>query len=128
MSEFFVVRIFPFTFLFFAVEDANGGFDGKRTLKLASYAPKTELCLRRLRGLVRTATATICVLENGASKLRSSQRTLKVDRRKPKYINRQVKGMDMGVTDKTVQRLKEYLLNEGWTAEKILDLLDFITK
>ena len=34
----------------------------------------------------------------------------------------------MGVTDKTVQRLREFLLAKGWTADEILDLLDYITK
>lgn len=47
-------------------------------------------------------------------------------------ITRQVKEMDeieeMSLSDKAIQRLREYLLNEGWTAEKILDLLDYITK
>ena len=35
---------------------------------------------------------------------------------------------EMGLNDKTVQRLREYLLAEGWTAEKILDLFDYLTK
>ena len=34
----------------------------------------------------------------------------------------------MGLNDKTVQRLREYLLAEDWTAEKILDLFDYLTK
>lgn len=34
----------------------------------------------------------------------------------------------MGLSDKTVQRLREYLLSKGWTAEEILDLIDYITK
>ena len=34
----------------------------------------------------------------------------------------------LGLSDKTVQRLREYLLANGWTAEQILDLLDYITK
>ena len=34
----------------------------------------------------------------------------------------------MGLNDKTVQRLREYLLAKGWTAEEILDLFDYITK
>lgn len=34
----------------------------------------------------------------------------------------------MGLNDKTVQRLREYLLSKGWTAEEILDLFDYITK
>ena len=33
-----------------------------------------------------------------------------------------------GLSDKTVQRLREYLLGKGWTADEILDLLDYITK
>lgn len=35
---------------------------------------------------------------------------------------------EMSLSDKAIQRIREYLLNEGWTAEKILDLLDYITK
>lgn len=40
------------------------------------------------------------------------------------------KSMDdfTGLSDKTVQRLREYLLDKGWTADQILDLLDYITK
>lgn len=34
----------------------------------------------------------------------------------------------LGLSEKTVQRLREYLLSKGWTAEEILDLLDYITK
>ena len=34
----------------------------------------------------------------------------------------------VGLSDKTVQRLREYLLAKGWTAVEILDLLDYITK
>lgn len=34
----------------------------------------------------------------------------------------------IGLSDKTIQRLREYLLALGWTAEQILDLLDYITK
>ena len=34
----------------------------------------------------------------------------------------------MSLSDKAIQRMKEYLLNQGWTAEEILDLLDYITK
>lgn len=34
----------------------------------------------------------------------------------------------MGLSDKTVQRLREYLLGKGWTANEILDLLDYITR
>lgn len=34
----------------------------------------------------------------------------------------------MSLTEKTIQRLREYLLAQGWTAEQILDLLDYITK
>lgn len=34
----------------------------------------------------------------------------------------------IGLSEKAIQRLREYLLAEGWTAEKILDLLDYITK
>ena len=32
------------------------------------------------------------------------------------------------LSDKAIQRLREYLLRLGWTAEQILDLLDYITK
>lgn len=32
------------------------------------------------------------------------------------------------LSDKAIQRLKEYLAAEGWTAEKILELLVFLTK
>lgn len=40
------------------------------------------------------------------------------------------KGMEnfIGLSDKAIQRLREYLLALGWTAEQILDLLDYITK
>jgi len=38
----------------------------------------------------------------------------------------EIKGYSL--SDKAIQRLKEYLLGIGWTAEQILDLLDFITK
>ncbi len=34
----------------------------------------------------------------------------------------------VGLTEKTIQRLREYILAQGWTAEQILDLLDYITK
>lgn len=34
----------------------------------------------------------------------------------------------LGLSDKTVQRLREYLLGKSWTADEILDLLDYITK
>ena len=33
-----------------------------------------------------------------------------------------------GLSDKAIQRLREYLLGKGWTADEILDLLDYITK
>ena len=32
------------------------------------------------------------------------------------------------LSDKAIQRLREYLNKVGWTAEQILDLLDYITK
>lgn len=32
------------------------------------------------------------------------------------------------MSDKAIQRLREYLLAKGWTAEQILDLIDYITK
>lgn len=32
------------------------------------------------------------------------------------------------MSDKAIQRLREYLLSKGWTAEQILDLIDYITK
>lgn len=32
------------------------------------------------------------------------------------------------MSDKAIQRLREYLLGKGWTAEQILDLIDYITK
>lgn len=51
--------------------------------------------------------------------------------RKGEYIKiRQVKEMEIfiGLSDKAIQRLREYLLALGWTAEQILDLLDYITK
>jgi len=35
---------------------------------------------------------------------------------------------ETSLSDKAIQRLKEYLLTRGWSAEQILDLLDFITK
>ena len=35
---------------------------------------------------------------------------------------------EMSLSDKAIQRLKEYLLNIGWTAEQILALLDYLTK
>ena len=31
------------------------------------------------------------------------------------------------LSDKAIQRLREYLLRLGWTAEQILDLIDYIT-
>ncbi len=34
----------------------------------------------------------------------------------------------VSLSDKAIQRIREYLLTEGWTAEKILDFLDYITK
>ena len=34
----------------------------------------------------------------------------------------------MGLTDKAIQRLREYLLKKGWTAEEILNLLNYLTK
>ena len=36
--------------------------------------------------------------------------------------------MEENLTDKAIQRLMEYLQKEGWTAEKILDLIDYITR
>lgn len=35
---------------------------------------------------------------------------------------------EMSLSDKAIQRLREYLLAKGWTADEILDLLDYITK
>lgn len=35
---------------------------------------------------------------------------------------------EMSLTDKAIQRIREYLENEGWTAEKILDFISYITK
>lgn len=35
---------------------------------------------------------------------------------------------EMSLTDKAIQRIREYLKNEGWTAEKILDFISYITK
>ena len=35
---------------------------------------------------------------------------------------------EVSLSDKAIQRMREYLLNQGWTAEQILDLLDCITK
>ncbi len=32
------------------------------------------------------------------------------------------------LSDKAIQRLREYLLALGWSAEQILDLIDYITK
>lgn len=32
------------------------------------------------------------------------------------------------MTDKAIQRLRKYLLGNGWTAEQILDLIDYITR
>lgn len=32
------------------------------------------------------------------------------------------------LSDKAIQRLKDFLLNRGWSAEQILDLLDYITR
>ena len=54
----------------------------------------------------------------------------RVDKEPCKNLKRQGKGMEeqTGLSDKTVQRLREYLLGKGWTAEQILDLLDYITK
>ncbi len=34
----------------------------------------------------------------------------------------------MSLSDKAIQRLREYLLNIGWNAEQILELLDYLTK
>lgn len=34
----------------------------------------------------------------------------------------------LSLSDKAIQRLREYLLSIGWTAEQILDLIDYITK
>ena len=36
--------------------------------------------------------------------------------------------MQESMSDKAIQRLREYLLGKGWTAEQILDLIDYITK
>ena len=45
---------------------------------------------------------------------------------------RQVKEMEenkeMSLSDKAIQRLKEYLLSKGWTKDEIFDLIDYITK
>ena len=41
------------------------------------------------------------------------------------------KGMDFempSLSDKHIQRLKEYLLSIGWTKKQILDLIDYIAK
>ncbi len=35
---------------------------------------------------------------------------------------------EMSLSDKAIQRLREYLLGIGWTAEQILELLDYLTK
>ena len=35
---------------------------------------------------------------------------------------------EVSLSDKAIQRLREYLLSLGWSAEEILDLLDYITK
>lgn len=32
------------------------------------------------------------------------------------------------LSDKAIQRIKEYMLSQGWTAEQILDFIIFITK
>lgn len=32
------------------------------------------------------------------------------------------------MSDKAIQRLREYLIAQGWTAQQILDLIDYITK
>lgn len=32
------------------------------------------------------------------------------------------------MTDKAIQRLREYLINQGWNAQQILDLIDFLTR
>lgn len=34
----------------------------------------------------------------------------------------------LSLSDKAIQRMKDYLINQGWTAQQILDLLDYITK
>ena len=34
----------------------------------------------------------------------------------------------VSLSDKAIQRLKEFLFSAGWTAEQILDLIDYITK
>lgn len=45
-------------------------------------------------------------------------------------LKRQVKGAmeEMSLSDKAIQRLKEYLTAQGWNAQQILNLLDYITK
>ena len=35
---------------------------------------------------------------------------------------------EMSLSDKAIQRLKEYLTAQGWNAQQILNLLDYITK
>jgi TPP-dependent pyruvate/acetoin dehydrogenase alpha subunit len=32
------------------------------------------------------------------------------------------------MSDKAIQRLRKYLLDKGWMAEQILDLINYITK
>lgn len=50
--------------------------------------------------------------------------------RRGRNKNKAGKGMEsfIGLSDKAIQRLREYLLALGWNAEQILDLLDYITK
>ncbi len=44
-------------------------------------------------------------------------------------MNKKGRAKEMeSMTDKAIQRLREYLLAQGWTAEQILDLIDYITK
>lgn len=54
----------------------------------------------------------------------------KIDTPKGGIKNKAGKGMEIfiGLSDKAIQRLREYLLALGWSAEQILDLLDYITK
>ena len=65
-----------------------------------------------------------------SSVLGSSGKRLKVNAAQAVNIKKAGKRKmeEMGLNDKTVQRLREYLLAEGWTAEKILDLFDYLTK
>ncbi len=36
--------------------------------------------------------------------------------------------IEMGIADKTLHRLIKYLTAEGWSAQKILDLIDKLTE